>query len=101
MQLPLEDLEYQQRAVDTVVQLFAGQGRNTFDNANVFGIQTNVTNLSADQLQKNKCSLIEANGLTTEAARLSDDKDICLELALDTTKKWNLKRHLGEKLKAF
>jgi len=26
---------------------------------------------------------------------------ICLELALDTTKKWNLKHHLGEKLKAL
>jgi len=26
---------------------------------------------------------------------------ICLELALDTTRKWNLKHHLGEKLKAF
>jgi adenine-specific DNA-methyltransferase len=26
---------------------------------------------------------------------------ICLELALDTTKKWNLKHHLGDKLKAF
>jgi len=26
---------------------------------------------------------------------------ICLEVALDTTKKWNLKHHLGDKLKAF
>jgi adenine-specific DNA-methyltransferase len=26
---------------------------------------------------------------------------ICLELALDTTKKWNLKHHLGDKLKTF
>ena len=26
---------------------------------------------------------------------------ICLELALDTTKKWNLQHHLGEKLKAI
>lgn len=26
---------------------------------------------------------------------------ICLELALDTTKKWNLKHHLGDKLKAI
>jgi adenine-specific DNA-methyltransferase len=26
---------------------------------------------------------------------------ICLDLALDTTKKWNLKHNLGEKLKAF
>jgi adenine-specific DNA-methyltransferase len=26
---------------------------------------------------------------------------ICLELALDTTRKWNLKHHLGDKLKAF
>ena len=26
---------------------------------------------------------------------------ICLELALDTTKKWNLKHHLADKLKAI
>ena len=26
---------------------------------------------------------------------------ICLELSLDTTKKWNLKHHLGDKLKVF
>ena len=26
---------------------------------------------------------------------------ICLELALDTTKKWSLKHHLDDKLKAF
>ncbi len=26
---------------------------------------------------------------------------ICLEIALDTTKKWNLKHHMGDKLKAF
>ncbi|MGD0900495.1 MAG: hypothetical protein ABR915_21900 [Thermoguttaceae bacterium] len=26
---------------------------------------------------------------------------ICLQLALDTTRKWNLKHHLGDKLKAF
>ena len=26
---------------------------------------------------------------------------ICLQLALDTTKKWNLRHHLGDKLKAF
>lgn len=26
---------------------------------------------------------------------------ICLELALDTTKKWNLRHHLGDRLKAF
>lgn len=26
---------------------------------------------------------------------------ICLELALDTTRKWNLKHHLGDKLKAI
>ena len=30
-----------------------------------------------------------------------DEFFICLELALDTTKKWNLKHHLGKKLKAI
>ncbi|MCZ2356451.1 MAG: site-specific DNA-methyltransferase [Bacteroidia bacterium] len=31
----------------------------------------------------------------------TDKKFICLERALDTTKKWNLKHYLGEKFKAF
>jgi len=30
-----------------------------------------------------------------------DQKFICLERALDTTKKWNLKHYMGEKFKAF
>ena len=30
-----------------------------------------------------------------------EDFFICLELALDTTKKWNLKHHLADKLKAI
>ncbi len=31
----------------------------------------------------------------------TDQKFICLERALDTTKKWNLKHYMGEKFKAF
>jgi len=31
----------------------------------------------------------------------NDQKFICLERALDTTKKWNLKHYMGEKFKAF
>lgn len=31
----------------------------------------------------------------------TDQKFICLERALDTTKKWNLKHYLGDKFKAF
>lgn len=54
MQIPLEDLEYQRRAIAAVVGVLDGQVKN-----------------------------------------------ICLELALDTTKKWNLKHHLGDKLKAL
>lgn len=39
---------------------------------------------------------------TVEYFKQNTDKNfICLERALDTTKKWNLKHYLGDKFKAF
>ena len=48
------------------------------------------------------CLDIEISPETVDAFQTRKDQFfICLELALDTTKKWNLKHHLADKLKAI
>jgi len=86
MQLTLEDLEYQRRAIATVVGVLAGQTRNTFDNSNLFGIQANITDLTPNQIEENKRQLIVENGVAEEDAKLSPDGDICIEMETGTGK---------------
>lgn len=47
------------------------------------------------------CLDAELNDVTVAALNGRDEIFICLERAVDTTKKWNLKHQLGEKLVAF
>ncbi len=155
MSIQSEDLEYQQEAIDAVVNVLDGQIRNTFDNSNLFGIHANTTSLTlleqyirekennfdiqfakdtaldevllkndfmlnytlapCPEFTKNKVlhaqdahkeSLVCLNReLAPETVdRFKGDKQtffICLELALDTTKKWNLKHHLTDRLNAI
>ncbi len=59
--------------------------------------------LAKDAFKKSLICL-DAKIETETVEHFKTNKDqffICLELALDTTKKWNLKHNLGEKLKAF
>ena len=118
----LEDLDYQRRAIDTATDIFEGQVKNSFDNANFFGIQANVTDLTPEMIEANKRKILVRNGIAVEDAQLGPENDIsldleiapetvdyfdahrdcffiCLERALDTAKKWNLKLHLADKLK--
>ena len=41
MELKLEDLAYQQEAIDALIRLFEGQPRNTFDMACHDGVRSN------------------------------------------------------------
>ena len=86
MQIPLEDLEYQRRAVGAVVGLFSGQTRNTFDNSNLFGIQANTCDLAPEQFEENKKRILVENGIPEDQARLSSDGDICIEMETGTGK---------------
>ena len=76
MQIELEDLEYQRRAVATVVRVLDGQVKNTFDNSNLFGIQANVTNLTPGQIEENKKNIIAENGIAEADAKLTPDPDV-------------------------
>lgn len=86
MQLPLEDLEYQRRAIAAVVGMLEGQVRNSFDNSNLFGIQANITDLTPAQIEENKKRIITQNGIAEADAKLSPDPDICIEMETGTGK---------------
>lgn len=64
MQLKLEQLEYQQRAIQSVIDVFAGQERNTFENSSNWEIRSNILSLSKDEIHKNIEEVISENGLT-------------------------------------
>jgi type III restriction enzyme len=86
MQLLLEDLEYQRRAIAAVVRVLDGQTKNTFDNSNLFGIQANITDLTPEQIDQNKRRIITENGVSDTEAQLSPDPDICIEMETGTGK---------------
>lgn len=86
MQIQLEDLEYQRRAIAAVVGVLDGQIKNTFDNSNLFGIQANITDLTPEQLEENKKRIIAENSIAEEDAKLSPDPDVCIEMETGTGK---------------
>ena len=86
MQIELEDLEYQRRAIATVVGVLSGQTKNTFDNSNILGIQANVTDLTPAQIEENKRRIIAENSVGEDEAKLSADSDICIEMETGTGK---------------
>lgn len=86
MSLRLEDLEYQRDAVNAVIDALDGQVRNTFERANLFGIHANVIDLTPAQVRENMRRVIAANGIAEEDAKLSDDRDVCIEMETGTGK---------------
>jgi type III restriction enzyme len=53
MEIKLEELEYQQTAIKSIVSVFDGNDKNTFDNACTEGIRSNICTLSKEQLNEN------------------------------------------------
>lgn len=86
MKLKLERLGYQQKAIDSVVKVFEGQTKNTFQNSIFFGIQSNLISLSAEEILENKKLIIADNGISEEVASLSSDNDYCIEMETGTGK---------------
>lgn len=86
MEIQLEDLEYQRRAIAAVVGVLEGQVRNSFDNSNLFGIQANVTDLTPAQIEENKRKIISENGIAEADAKLAPENDICIEMETGTGK---------------
>jgi type III restriction enzyme len=86
MQLKLEQLEYQQQAINSVLKVFSGQERNTFDNSSKEGIRSNVLSLSNEEIIENIKSVISENGIAEKVAKISDSNDLCIEMETGTGK---------------
>lgn len=86
MGFKLERLDYQEDAIQSVVDVFQGQERNTFDNACHYGIRSNINSLSQDEIQQNIEDVINKNGIPEQIAKLSTDNDLCIEMETGTGK---------------
>jgi type III restriction enzyme len=86
MELQLEELEYQRTAINAVIKVFDGTEKNSFDNACIEGIRSNLCTLSAKQLADNIKIVATDNGIEVETARFSDDNDLCIEMETGTGK---------------
>ncbi|UOK42123.1 MULTISPECIES: DEAD/DEAH box helicase family protein [Flavobacterium] len=86
MNFKLESLKYQETAIQTIVKVFEGTERNTFDNACFEGIRSNRTRLTLEEVKSNFQSVLFENGITEEVAKLSEENDICVEMETGTGK---------------
>lgn len=86
MQIRLENLKYQQTAIDSVVKIFDGNEKNNFDNACVDGIRSNMLSLSDDQLAENISQVIAENGIDEPTAKLTADRELTIEMETGTGK---------------
>ena len=86
MQLQLEDLPYQNTAIQSITNVFAGTNRNTFDNATTEGIRANVCTLSVDELAANVQAIITENGISPENVRSTKEPEYCIEMETGTGK---------------
>jgi len=86
MELKLENLKYQDDAIQSVVKVFDGTEKNTFDNACFEGIRANVSKLSAEQLQESMKSIAEENGIDLETLKLTEETDLTIEMETGTGK---------------
>lgn len=86
MAFKLEQLEYQEKAIQSVVDVFKGQERNTFDNACHYGVRSNIGILSQEDIQDNIKEIISRNGIPEEMAQLTTDNDLCIEMETGTGK---------------
>jgi type III restriction enzyme len=86
MELKLENLKYQDVAIQSVVKVFDGTEKNTFDNACSEGIRSNVSKLSVEQLQENIKSITEENGIELETSKLTEETELTIEMETGTGK---------------
>lgn len=86
MKLQLENLPYQQTAIQAIVKVFEGTEKNTFDNACFEGVRSNFCPLTAKQFAKNIKTIAHENGIDSETAKYLPENDACIEMETGTGK---------------
>lgn len=86
MQFKLENPRHQTAAIRSVVEVFRGMERNTYDNAHNEDIHTNVCSLSNQQIHENIRVIIQENKIPDSQAFPSDENEACIEMETGTGK---------------
>lgn len=86
MHLKLEQLEYQQKAIQSVVSVFHGQEKNSFDNACAEGIRSNYLSLTDEELTSNIVKVMHENNIYGDTAKISSERELCIEMETGTGK---------------
>jgi type III restriction enzyme len=86
MKLKLEQLEYQQQAIQSIISVFKGQEKNTFDNACIEGIRSNILSLTTNKVIQNIKDVVIENGIKKETANILPTNDLCIEMETGTGK---------------
>jgi len=102
VELKLENLKYQDHAIQAVVKVFDGTEKNTFDNACFEGIRSNISKLSVEQIKENITSIAAENGIEADTLKHTTENDLCIEMETGTGKTlvyiktiFELYRHYG------
>lgn len=86
MQIKLEELKYQEVAIQSVVKVFDGNIKNTFDNSCFEGIRSNNCTLSDEQISENIQDVLAENGIEEKTAKVSEDRELTIEMETGTGK---------------
>ena len=86
MKFRLENPQHQTSAIQSVVDVFRGMERNTFDNAHNEDIHMNVCSLSLQQIQDNIQRIVHENGVPESRSYLIDENNACIEMETGTGK---------------
>jgi len=86
MLLKLENLPYQEKAINSVIKIFDGNVKNTFDNSTNEGIRGNFYSLHATEFFENIKKVAEENGITEGKTIASSDRELTIEMETGTGK---------------
>lgn len=86
MQFRLENPEHQKTAIHSVVDVFRGMEKNTYDNATLEDIRANYCSLSSAELFANIQRVTEENKIPPAKAFLQSSNDACIEMETGTGK---------------
>jgi type III restriction enzyme len=82
----LENPQYQADAIRSVVEIFRGMERNTYDNAHNEDIYSNVCSLTPQELFDNISKVIKENNIPDSQSSISASNDACIEMETGTGK---------------
>lgn len=86
MKFKLENPQHQMTAIHSVVKVFSGMEKNTYDNAHFEDIHSNVCSLSLQELMSNIKQIVAENKVPANQSCIIESNDACIEMETGTGK---------------